>query len=199
MVTAYSDARIYGGIGSILVILTIAPTIGWVLGIAGFVLILVAIHRLSMELGDRHIFTNAILSVVFAIIAVAVSAFFVIAIVLHYIGVNYPSSFPYMMDQYQNLGAVNWSAVAIALIPALLATWILLIFSGYFIRQSYGAISKRLNIPMFETGALFYFIGAITVVVMIGFLLLLVAQILIAIAFFSIPDNIEAKKVASQT
>ncbi len=158
-----------------------------------------AIDRLSTELGDRHIFTNAILSVVFAIIAVAVSAFFVIAVVLHYVGVNYPTGFPNMVGQYQNLGTVNWSAVAIALIPALLATWILLIFSGYFIRQSYGAISRRLNIPLFETGALFYFIGAITVVIMIGFLLLLVAQIIIAIAFFSIPDNVVARKGVSQT
>ena len=138
-------------------------------------------------------------SVVFAIIAVAVSAFFVIAVVLHYVGVNYPTGFPNMVGQYQNLGTVNWSAVAIALIPALLATWILLIFSGYFIRQSYGAISRRLNIPLFETGALFYFIGAITVVIMIGFLLLLVAQIIIAIAFFSIPDNVVARKGVSQT
>ena len=197
--TAYSDARIYGGIGSILVILTVAPTIGWVLGIAGFVLLLMAIDRLSTELGDRHIFTNAILSVVFAIIAVAVSAFFVIALVLHYVGVNYPYGFPNMMGPYQNLGAVNWSAVVITLIPALLATWILLVFSGYFIRLSYGAISQRMNIPLFETGALFYFIGAITVVIMIGFLLLLVAQIIIAIAFFSIPDNLAARKGASQT
>lgn len=197
MVTAYSDARIYGGIGSILVMLTIAPTIGWVLGIAGFVLILVAIERLSTALGDRHIFSNAILSVVFAIAAVAVTAFLVIAVFLHYVGVNYPNGFPYTMGQYQNLGAVNWSAVVIAIVPSLLVTWVLLIFSGYFIRKSYGSIAEKLKIPMFETGALFYLIGAITVIIAIGFLLLLVAQILIAIAFFSIPDNTAAKGPAN--
>ena len=143
--TAYSGARIYGGTGSILVILTVAPTIGWVLGIAGFILILLAIERLSTELGDWHIFTNAILSVIFAIITGAVSAFLVIAVFLHFVGVNYPIGFSYMSGQVPNLGSVNWSAVAIALFSSLLVIWILLIISGYFIRQSYGAIGTKLN------------------------------------------------------
>lgn len=190
--TAYSDARIYGGTGSILVILTVVPTVGWVLGIAGFILILLALKRLSSELGDRHIFTNAIISVIFAIIAVALSAILVIVIFLHYVGVNYPNGFSYMLGQSPNLGTVNWSAVAIALIPSLLVTWIFLILSGYFIRQSYRSIATKLNIPLFETGALIYFIGAITVIIMIGFLLLLVAQIIIAVAFLSIPDRVSA-------
>ena len=187
--TPYSDARIYGGIGSILVILTFVPSIGWILGIAGFVLILIAIHRISTGLGEREIFTNAILSIVFAIVAVALAAFFVVAIFLHYFGLNYPNGYPAMMEQYQNLGAVNLAGLAVLILPALAVTWLLLILSGYFIHKSYGEISRRLNIPLFETGALFYLIGSITVIIMVGFLLLVVAQIIIAIAFFSIPDQ----------
>ncbi len=193
--TAYSEAKIYGGLGSILVILTVAPSVGWVLGIAGFILILIAIHKLSVGLGDRQIFTNAILSVVFAIVAVALAAFFVIAVFLHYVGVNYPNGFPYMMEQYQNVGTANLTAAILILLPALIVTWVLLILSGYFIHKSYGEISKRLNISLFGTGGLLYLIGSITVIIMVGFLLLIVAQIIIAIAFFSIPDyGIHEKK-----
>ena len=114
--TAYSDARIYGGIGSILVILTVVPTIGWVLGIAGFILILAAIDKLSSALGDRHIFTDAIMSVIFAIVSVAVAAFFIIAFVLHYIGVNYPNGLPSTMGQYPAIGTTAWAAFATAII-----------------------------------------------------------------------------------
>lgn len=173
------------------------PTVGWVLGIAGFILILIAIDRVSVEVGDRQIFTNAILSIVFAIIAVAVAAFFVIALILHFVGLGNIPSYNYTM--YQNMAQANWVNIILAVIPALLATWILLIFSALFIRRAYGGIAKSLNVSLFETGALLYLIGAFTVIIAIGFLILIVAQIIIAIAFLSIPDTVPGKPKAQET
>lgn len=190
--TALSDAKIYGGIGAILVILTGIPAYGWILGIVGFILVLIAINRISVEVGDRQIFTNAILSIVFAIVAVAVAAIFVIALLYHFVGFNNLPSYNY--TQFQNMAQASAGDIFLVIIPALLATWVLLIFSAYFLRRVYGSISAKLNVPMFETGALLYLIGALTAVIVVGFLILFVAEIIIAIAFFSIPDNVPGKQ-----
>jgi len=45
--TSLSEAKVFGGIGSILVLLTAVPSVGPLFGIAGFIMILLAINNIS--------------------------------------------------------------------------------------------------------------------------------------------------------
>ncbi len=75
-----SRARTLGGIGSILILLTVVPGIGFVLGLAGFLLVLLAVKQIAAEVPGKGIFRNmryAVIVVIVAIVA-AVTLFFLL-------------------------------------------------------------------------------------------------------------------------
>jgi uncharacterized membrane protein len=72
------------------------------------------------------------------------------------------------------------------IILGLVAIWACFLVSSIFLRRSYGELGKRLGVGLFGTAALLYLIGAILTIIVVGFLLVLVADILFIVAFFSI-------------
>ena len=56
-------------------------------------------------------------------------------------------------------------------------------------KRSYDTIGTRLNIGMFHTTGLLYLIGAATFILGVGILIIIVAEILQIVAFFSIPEQ----------
>jgi len=71
--------------------------------------------------------------------------------------------------------------------------------SAIFLRRSYERIGVRLNVNMFQTTGLVYLIGAALTIVLVGFLILLIAEILQIVAFFSIPEQLPSSMPAQQT
>jgi uncharacterized membrane protein len=175
-----SQAKIYGGVGSILVLLAFIPTVGWIISVIGFILTLLAVKYISDDLHDNTIFNNMIIAVALSILAFIVVGVIVAASVFGYIGI----------DRAVGTSAPALGALIGSLIIGLVIGWILLVVSSYFLRKTYNTMSVRLNVGMFRTAALIYFIGAILTIIVIGLLLILIAQILFIIAYFSIPDNV---------
>lgn len=186
MVASLSEAKAMGGIGSILILLLFVPTVGFFLAIIGFILTLIAVHILSVELGERRIFSDMILAVVLGIVAVAVLGVTVVGAVLKLIGMGSFVGSEFVLNP--NLTPGDWIGFITVVLPGLLAVWVLFIVSAIFVRRSYAGISSKLNIRLFETGALIYLIGAITVIVVFGILLIIVSEVIFAIAFFSIRE-----------
>lgn len=83
-----SQAKTLGGVGSILVLLTAAPNVGWVLGIVGFVMTLFAVKYISEIVKDRSIFHNMLVSIGFVIGAIAVGTVVVIGAVFRVMGMG---------------------------------------------------------------------------------------------------------------
>jgi uncharacterized membrane protein len=137
--------------------------------IVGYVLILIAGKYISDELGDKSIFDNMLYAVIAGIVGVAAAA------VIIYTGAVF--------------GVFSFTTSSIAgLIVALAIAWIALIVSSIFLRRAYNTMGTKLNVGMFKTAGLLYFIGAILIIVLVGFVLLLVAAILQIVAFFSISE-----------
>ncbi|HID04956.1 MAG TPA: DUF996 domain-containing protein [Aigarchaeota archaeon] len=90
-----------------------------------------------------------------------------------------------------------FTSTLIAILLGIVVIWIFLLVSALFIRRSYGAIANKLGISLFNTVSLLYIIGAALTIVLIGFIIVFVAVILQAVAFFSIeePRLDEAPKV----
>ena len=157
------DAKILGGIGAILLLI---PGIN----IVGYILILIAVKYVSDELGDKSIFDNMLYAVVAGIIGVAAAAFII------FTGAVF--------------GVFTFALSAIvAIIAGLAVAWIALVVSSIFIRKSYDTMATKLNVGMFRTAGLLYFIGAILTIVLVGFVILFIAAILQIVAFFSIPES----------
>jgi uncharacterized membrane protein len=176
-----SQAKTLGGVGSILVLLTIIPTVGVVLAIIGFVMTLIAVKYISDYLQDSAIFRNMIIAIGLSIVGFVVVAVIVAASVFSFIGLG-----------SLNSGTVTpspglFGALA-GIVVGLVIGWIVLVLSAYFLRKAYNTVGLKLNVGMFKTAALIYFIGAILTIIVVGLLLILIAQILLIVAFFSIPD-----------
>ncbi|RLG06526.1 MAG: hypothetical protein DRN59_02865 [Thaumarchaeota archaeon] len=170
------QARTFGGIGSILMILTIVPFAGPILGIIGFVLVLIAVKYISEIVGDPSIFKNYLIAVILSIAGVVVISLAGFA--------AYLALIPPMAGGPERL----LNIFSLSVIGVLVAVWILLIIAAIFIRRSFNSIASALNVKMFSTAALLYLIGAIlTIAFGIGGIISFIAIILQIIAFFQIP------------
>jgi hypothetical protein len=54
-------------------------------------------------------------------------------------------------------------------------------------------MGQKLGVGMFRTAATLYLVGAALTIVFVGFILLLIGQIVQAVAYFSIPDQVPAQ------
>ncbi len=173
-----------GGIGSILTILLFAPYYsGTVLVTVGWILILFALKNISDAVQDRSIFNKGMTAAVLAIIGAIIFGAVVAAAILGFVGLGSISS--------MNPPTVNSDFIALVtgLLVGLAIVWILGIVGSYFLWQSFKTVATRLNVGLFGTAGLLYFIGSFLTIIFVGFILIFIAQILMIVAFFSIPDN----------
>ncbi|MEM4373943.1 MAG: DUF996 domain-containing protein, partial [Nitrososphaerota archaeon] len=68
------QAKILGGVGSLLMVLSIIPNTGPVLYIVGLVLVLIAVKQIADILKEQRIFNNVLTSVILGIVGLAVGA-----------------------------------------------------------------------------------------------------------------------------
>ncbi len=187
-----SQAKTLGGVGSILVILTIAPLVGWVLGIVGFVLVLVAVKNISDLSRNPPIFKGMLISTILAIVGVAAGVLVIIGSAFSGFSNLFPGGIP-LYNQPGVLPATLSTGDIFRIIAGILVglavVWVFLIISAIFLRRSYRKIAAYLNVGMFNTAGLLYLIGAALTIVLVGFIILFVAEILQIVAFFSLPDQ----------
>jgi len=186
--SSISQAKTLGEVGSLLVVLALIPGIGWLIGLIGFILVLIAIKYISDSLADGSIFNNMIISVITAIAGFIVGGLFIFATVFSFIGLNWsvPNLVPIVPPS--NIPPGDIIRLILAILTGLAVVWACFIVSAIFLRKSYRAISMKLNVGMFSTAATLYLVGAVTTIVVIGFVILIVAEILQIVAFFSMSE-----------
>ncbi len=171
------QARTLGGIGSILMLLTVVPLAGAILGIIGFILVLIALKYISEIVGDESIFKNYLIAMIVGIVGLIITVFM---------------GFGSIMTSFQLMGGAGPGPGSVfhmlpLVIGVLAVAWIISIISAFFIRKSFNAVASALNVGMFSTAALLYLIGAFLVIVFIGAIVIFIAEILQIVAFFQIP------------
>jgi uncharacterized membrane protein len=195
------SSKTLGGIGAIL--LVIFPFGGWfasgfsgIIGLAGLILVLVALNGLANEYRERRVFDNALYGTILTIIGVVIAvALFVVAAfgILSVLGINVtnwmdPSA---IQKAFQNFNPTNISVNINDLAPylgaaggALIILYLCIVFGALLFRRSLNALAEKSGTHLFATTGLLMLIGAITLIVAIGLLLLWVSGILLAVAFF---------------
>jgi uncharacterized membrane protein len=180
--TTLSQAKTLGGVGAILGLLTFIPYVGGILGIVGIILILIAVNHVSNIVEDRNIFKNMIYAVILRIVGIVVGAVTVFASVFRFIG------FEGWTGPIEPLPS-DIMGFILGIVLGLVIIWIFYLISAFFLRRSYNSIAEKLNVRMFGTVALLYLIGAALAIVLVGFIIIFIAQILEIVAFFSIPSK----------
>jgi uncharacterized membrane protein len=182
-----SSAKTLGGIGSILILLTLVPWAGVVLSIVGWIMILIALKYVSDIVNDGSIFSNAIISVILSIIGLIVGFLVVIGSVYRFMGLN---GYTFGSGATSTTPPTDVGGLIVGILVGLAVLWIFGLVSSIFLRMSLNKVSRALNVNMFSTAALLYLIGAALTIILVGFILLFVAEILLVVAFFSIPDRL---------
>jgi len=175
------EAKLMGGIGSILILLPLVPYVGLTLTIVGWVLIAIAVNHISKAVNNPSIFRDFLIGFILSVIGIFVAfaaglATFAIAFIRH----------AYVPGPMMS----NVASILAGVIVFLVVLWVLMVLSAVFIRRSYSEIAKALNVGMFSTVGLLYLIGAATLIIVVGVIVLLIACILQIVAFFEIPDEL---------
>lgn len=181
IVSSLSQGRTLGGVGSILILLTVIPGVGFILGLGGFLLVLVAVKHIADRVDDGSIFRNMLNAVVIVLIASVVATALLLLLLPQFFTID-PTRPPNPADLFT-------PAVFATLFLVLAVSWIPLLISALFLRRSYEAIAGSLDIPMFATVGLLYLLGAATLIIFVGFVVLFIAEVLQVVAFFSIPKE----------
>jgi uncharacterized membrane protein len=188
--TKLGEAKIIGGIGALLSLFVIIPSVGPLVGIIGLVLVFIAVKYIADETKDQKIFRNYLMNFILSIIALIA----VIAIMILAFGLSGGFSWVNSLQQ-QNFTDFTtfWNSFGTIIggcIVAFIIAWILLILGAIYYRRSYNSIAERTNVHLFKTTGLVYFIGAITLIIIIGVFILIAAKVLEIVSFFSLPENL---------
>ncbi len=182
-----------GGVGALLLLISclpfISPVVG-ILGLIGFILVLVALNGFADYYKEKGIFNNALYGVIIFIIGIVVT----IAAAI-YILVDFLASLGIDFTNWQSLQSIDWASIITpdkileligSGIIALVLLFIFCILSAYFFKKSLDMLANKTDVKLFATTGLILLIGAVLTIILIGFILIFVAMILLIIAFFSI-------------
>jgi len=161
------SSKTLAGVGSILLILSIVPYAGFVLGIIGAIMLLMGIKGLANYYQDNAIYEDALMGVIFLIIALVVVA---VAVVGAFIGF---------------VSIIGIGAGILVLIAGLVIAFIFYLLSAMRLRKTFDLLAQKSGEHNFSTAGTLYFWGAVLTIVFVGVILIFIAWIFSTIAFFS--------------
>jgi len=167
MSSSVESSKTMAGVGSILLILSIVPYAGAVLGIIGAVLLLIGIKGLASYYQDNEIYQNALMGIVFLIIAVivvAVAVFGAIILFISIIGIGFG---------------------ILVLVLGLVVAFVFYLLAAMRLRKTFNALEQKSGEHSFATAGTLLWWGAILTIIFVGTILIFIAWIFATIAFFS--------------
>jgi len=188
--TKLSEAKIYGGIGALLSLLALVPYAGAILGLIGLVLLFIAVRHIADETKNHKIFHDYLMNFIFQIIAIVA----VIIIIIAAFGISGGITWATSLQQktFTDFSSVwnTFGTMITSVIIALVIAWIFLVIGAFYLRKSYNSIAEHTKVNLFKTTGTVYFVGVITLIVLVGVVILLVAKILEIVSYFSLPENL---------
>ena len=200
-----AQAKTCGGIGAIVSLVGLFGFGFPIVRAAGIILILIAVKQISDELEEKKIFDKYLVSFILGLIVIAG-----LMVSLHGFAFLIENGTPKVTHPSRLLALFSFAALGV--------------LSKIYLRTSYEIVARRTNIDKFRKAGFFYLIGsiffvavtgysitlvvnihdimddasalfiALTVLVFLGFFILMVANIYEIMAYFSLPGNREGDK-----
>jgi len=193
-----------GGIGAILMFIGIFPIINTygIVELIGAILILVALHGFAGYYKEKGIFSNAIYGVIAGIVGIITAAAIGFAIVLpsikDFLMKIYPtwngswstiSSFSGMTPATTNIGFSDVAPFIAAAIVIVVILWIFTILATFLFRRSLRQLSTKTSVGLFSTTGLLLLIGGALTIIFVGYILIWISALILAIAFFTMKPH----------
>jgi uncharacterized membrane protein len=184
------SSKTLGGVGAILVVIGFLGFFAYgytaLLSLIGIIITLIALKGMADHYNEAGIFNNALYGFITLIIGVVAFIATVIVMILMAISnIDVDWTNPTAIQQYFMDMNNLWGIIG-TLITALVVLFIFAIISAIFFRKSLTSLSIKSGEKIFETAGLLWLIGAVLTIILIGFIIIGIAWILIAVGFFSI-------------
>jgi uncharacterized membrane protein len=187
------------GVGALLIVIgSLGFTVPYaaILTLIGLILLLIGLKGLADHYHEGGIFNNTLYSIILEIVGVVVAvAMIVVTAVaaLTSLGINlsnvtdwatFGTELANRLTNFADFGAL-WTFIG-AVIAALIVLYAFVIIAAIFFRRSLNSLSAKTGVGLFGTAGILMLIGAVLTIVLIGLLLIWIAWILVAVAFFRI-------------
>ena len=196
----FESSKTLGGIGAILMVIGVLPYISYfsIIELIGAILVLVALHGFARFYKEGGIFDNALYGIITGIVGVVLAAVIGIAVILpnikDFLLKVFPSwngdwstisSLSGMIPNTSNIGFGDVIPFITAAILVIATLWVFAIIATFFVRRSLKQLSAKTNVGLFSTAGWLLLIGAVLIIAFgFGLLLLWIASLILAIAFF---------------
>jgi uncharacterized membrane protein len=190
-------SKILGGVGAVLMLIGMigfAYSYLGVITLVGLILVMIGLYNLAKYYSESGIFNNALYGLIIGIVGGVVSVAVVVAAVLSSLTDFFYSIFPGWngdwtqlpgtMPDWSNLSLDVLTSIAVGILAIVIILWVSAIIATFFAKRSLGSLGAKSGIGLFSTAGLLLFIGALLLIVVVGFILIWVALLLAAIAFF---------------
>ena len=187
--TLESDKTL-GGVGALLVVIGFlgffASGYVAILALIGMIITLIALKGMSDHYKEAGIFNNAlygVITLIIGVVAFIATLAVVILMTLSSFAIDWsdPAAIQAYFMNFNNI----WSIIGIVIV-ALVVLFAFAIVSAIFFRKSLTSLSTKSGENIFATAGLLWLIGAVLTIILVGFILIGIAWILIAVGFFSI-------------
>jgi uncharacterized membrane protein len=179
----FEYAKTLAGEGSILLLLSLIPYAGWILGIIGVVLLLRGMKELSYYYQDEKIYQDTLTGVKFYIIALIAAAAAIAAIV---VGVGSATGFTFKTSFELTVG---FGVGLVVFFAGLIVAFVFYVLATSHLRKTFNALAQKSGEASFTTAASLLWWGAILTIIIVGFLLIFIAWIFATIGFFTMKSR----------
>jgi uncharacterized membrane protein len=199
-------SKTLGGIGALLIVVGFLALFGGsagvsalvVLSLVGIVLLLIGVKGLADHYKEGGIFNNALYGFITTIIgAVAFVGIAVVAVLQALSTLSVTDWTDWATKVQQN--AMDWSTfwpliepIVIGIVAAFIVLFVFIVVAAILYRKSLNLLATKSGVKLFETAGLLLLIGAVLTIILVGFIIIWVAVILVAVAFFSIKTEAPA-------
>lgn len=184
--------KITGAIGAILIAVGFSNPI---LMLAGIVMILVSLRRLADIFKEERIFRDALIGLVTGGVGLGVAfvCFLVIVLSLVFSSIVTYGTAEAPITVYSPLRQLSAFLlgprpfqILLAFVVPLLIVFISLLVEGIFLREAFRLLSAKSGEKLFDTAGTVLLIGSLLTILLVGFIILPIGWIILAIAFFSL-------------
>ncbi len=174
----FEYSKTLAGEASILLLLSIIPYVGWILGIIGIVLLLNAMKELSNYYQDQEIYQNSLTGVKHYIIALIASGAAIASIV---VGIGTATGFTF---KGSFLTTVNFGVGVAAFLIGIIIAVVFYVLGASYLRRTFNTLAQKSEEPSFATAGTLLWWGAVLTIILVGLILILIAWIFAIIGFF---------------
>jgi uncharacterized membrane protein len=177
----FESTKTMAGVGSVLLLLSMVPYAGWVLGIVGIVLLMKSMREFADYYHDESIYQNAWTGIKYYIVAIVAIAVAGTALVL---GIASATAFTFNIFTL----TAGFGVGLIACLAGLVTAFVFYVLAASHLRKTLNTISAKSGDQSLSTAGTLLWVGSILTIIGVGLVLIFISWIFAVIGFFGMKN-----------